>query len=74
VGIAATRRQLGLQVQSVRYWCKTRSGRAMVPARFQPGTIVESPGPNRFTLQGPHSIRLDGLTLEDVVELIRRLG
>jgi hypothetical protein len=74
LGIAAACRQLGLPVQSVQYWRKTRSGSAIVPVGFAPVTIVESPGPNRFTLQGPRGIRVDGLTLQDVVELMRRLG
>jgi hypothetical protein len=70
--LAQSCRELGLEGKTVEHWCKRR-GSGLSRVAFRPVTIVQ-PQVAAFVLRGPFSIVVQGMVVEQLAELFRRLG
>jgi hypothetical protein len=61
--------ELGLRMETVRRWCTSAEPKQMRTVRLQP-----EPSEARITAVSPSGLRIEGLTLETVVALLRALG
>ncbi len=69
--VSAVLRELGVRRGMLAGWAKP-AGAAARP-RFVPVTVVEGPG-GRVVVHGPHGVRVEGLDVAGVAELLRRLA
>jgi hypothetical protein len=75
-------RELGLSPGTLRRWRHLDSVQippapsAPNPPAFVPVTVtpIEASKPSSLSLVGPHGVRVEGLNLETLVELLRRLS
>jgi hypothetical protein len=72
--------ELGICFETVRRWCidGSRRGRTMKPVKVidvpPPKTLVVSSRSSMLAVVSPRGLRVEGLTLDDVVMLVRVLG
>lgn len=74
--------ELGLATFTLRHWLAADAPESALEAlpntpHFQPVHIIESPPQHRksaFLLRGPSGITIEGLDIQSLAELIRRLG
>ncbi len=69
--VSAVLRELGVRRETLAGWAKA-AGAAARP-RFVPVTVVEGAG-GRVVVHGPHGVRVEGLDVAWVAELLRRLA
>lgn len=67
IPIEAIGEELGMPWRTIRRWMPPVRGK-----RFRPIEIVETR--QSVVVHGPHGLRIDGLDLDGVAELVRRLG
>lgn len=80
--LAAIAVELGLAMHTLRNWLAADAPESALEAltntsHFQPVHIIESPPPHpksAFLLRGPSGITIEGLDIQSLAELIRRLG
>lgn len=80
--LTAIASELGLAVHTLRNWLAADTPESALEAlpntpHFHPVHIIESPPPHRksaFLLRGPAGITIEGLDIESLAELLRRLG
>jgi hypothetical protein len=67
---SAAARELAVRRDTLLWW--TRPRRAAQPG-FVPVTVVEGPA-DQIVVRGPHDVRVEGLDVAGVAELLRRLA
>jgi hypothetical protein len=67
IPIEAIGAELGMPWRTIRRWTPPVRGK-----RFRPIEIVETR--REFVVHGPHGLRIEGLDIDGVAELVRRLG
>lgn len=79
-GIKRIAAELGVPWQTLAYWLKApgsaSTGAALVPVALR-GDMAESPGarwPSTLVVHGPLGLRIEGLDIEGLAELLRRLS
>ena len=63
---AAVAAELDLSVQTLRNWAPRPT--------FIPVSVTPAPAPERIVVCGPHGLRIEGLTIAHVAELLRSLA
>ena len=69
VGREKVAAELGMSVATLSYWCTPKTKSALAPV-----TIVSEPASAREIVVAYGSLRVHGLDLAQVAELVRRLG
>jgi hypothetical protein len=72
ISLAQSCREPGLQGKTVECWSERR-GSKLSRAAFRHVTIVQPPAP-AFVVRGPFGIVVQGMVVEQLPELLRRLG
>jgi hypothetical protein len=76
IGLPPTARELGLREKTIENWLA--QARAMaVPAQFHGVELVDrapEPAPRRLVLHAPRGLRVEGLDVVSLAELLRRLA
>jgi len=68
-------RRLGLRESTISWWLKRDSKRRKATPKVMPVEIVEDAGPSSaLMIVLPGGARVEGLTVDDVAELVRKLG
>ncbi len=67
---SAAARELAVRRDTLLWW--TRPRRAFKPG-FVPVTVVDGPA-DQIVVRGPHGVRVEGLDVAGVAELLRRLS
>lgn len=72
--VYAVAREIGISQTSLARWIESEPQRAS--AAFRPVTVVadDGPAPGAIVVHGPAGIRVEGLDMAGVAELLRRLG
>jgi transposase-like protein len=77
--VHAVAKEVGVWQSTLRHWLSGVSGDPAAPA-LRPVSVVPSrrqpprPSPAAIFVHGPRGLRIEGLDLEGVAELLRRLG
>ena len=79
VPIKATARELGLSHHTLQYWRSEKAKAKPKPeGKVKRVRVVRDQKPtterSRLTIHGPAGTTVEGLSVEDVVEILRRLG
>jgi hypothetical protein len=77
VGLAGVAVELGVSATTLRKWGRSvRSARALVakPKFREVEVVAASPLASAIVIHGPAGLRIEGATIADVAELVRRLG
>ena len=61
--------ELGISFKTLSRWL----GREDKPQRFQRVEVVSAPAARALTVHGPRGLRIEGLDVDGVAELVRRL-
>jgi transposase len=71
--VEAIGRDLGVPWKTLARWCSTKRTRR---AGFREVEVVVAPSavPGTPLVHGPHGLRIEGLDVEGIAELVRRLG
>ncbi|MHC5035008.1 MAG: hypothetical protein ACYTFZ_08220 [Planctomycetota bacterium] len=70
-------RALDVHPLSLKRWCDRAQEAERYPAAMKPVAVLTSPAPEKSTgvvVHGPHSLRVEGLSLDEVAELWRKLS
>jgi len=67
--IAAVAASLGIGGDTLRRWMAPATTTALVPVE-----IVDAPRAGEVSVVSPSGFRINGLTLDDAIEVLRRLG
>jgi hypothetical protein len=76
IGLPPTARELGLREKAIENWLAQARALA-APAQFQGVTLVDrgpEPAPRRLVLHAARGLRVDGLDVPSLAELLRRLA
>jgi transposase-like protein len=77
VGLASTAALLGLSATTLRKWRQSdrASPAPRAKAKFREVEIVAAPAPaSALIVHGPAGLRIEGATIADIAELVRRLA
>ena len=76
IGLPPTARELGLREQTIENWLAQARALA-TPAQFHGVALVDGepvPAPRRLVLHAPRGLRVEGLDVTSLAELLRRLA
>ena len=62
--------EIGLSFKTVSRWLTVKSE----PTSFRRVQVVREQPRGALTVHGPHGVRVEGMAVEDLAELLRRLG
>ena len=68
--VSAVTRELGIRRHTLQGWARPRAQEA---PRFVPVSVVEEPA-GRIVVHGPGGVRVEGLDVASLAELLRRLA
>ena len=75
VGLHMVAAELGVSATTLRKWDQGRTSPGAARARFCEVEIVTATaGPGGVVVHVPHGVRIEGLSLEQIAELVRRLS
>ncbi len=76
VSVELAAKELGLSAKALRKWSKTASGTSPAFRRVEvvPEKTVRARGASPLVLHGPGGLRVEGLDVESLAALLRRLG
>jgi transposase len=71
ISLRVAAQELGMPWRTVRHWVQGRGRRG---AALRTLAIAATPGASTVVVHGPHGLRIEGLDLDQIAELLLRLG
>jgi transposase len=75
VGVAGVAAEIGLSATTLRKWQQGHASPSVTTSPFREVAIVaDTPALRTAVVHGPCGLRIEGLTVTEIAELVRRLG